>query len=984
MRTIILLYLAGSWLGWSAVGLAQSPPEDFRLAAEAYQTKNWAEASARFSALIAAAPAAPESRVAWFYLGETQTQLGENEPAATAYRNFLLLVGDHPHREKARFRLAEQAYLQGLGDAVSQCEGFLQAFPGSAWQPEVLAYLGQLRLQRAEPQLAARVFETALQRFPDHPLADENRLGLAAAQIRLGAGKQAEQLLKELEQRRNDNLGQRARFLLALRELEAGDRVSARQRLEAILSSNALSEHQLGEPRFWLARILTEDDLLGPASDAYGQALQGGLREPQLSTALTEWTAVHLKLGTAAAAADELARLQQTAVAQPWTRSTRELVLALEARLAYEAERFDDAAVTAETYRVSYPAGPSYRQVTELAGRSAYALGDYTTAAERFEELVRTPGLDGKERANYRYQLACQQVASKEYSAARSTLAELESEFLSADVGWQVKRLQATALEGEGRPKEALTELRQLALQAAPGDEEAQRQLLRQTLHLAIRQEHLETVSACWPRYRALGGLSNNDSVLVQRVGDLAYRNQDWALATDCYRELAGAAWGLEVQADGWAGLAWTALAEQRPEAAREAFETLVSLPITEERKAEAYLPLGNLLDESGETTEAIAMYQRAMTQTENAQVSEVARFKSSIALHKLGTADSLLEAYDLLQSLASLPESAVPADQVAYRLAWIEEELGRETDASQRFVRFLKQFPESPLQPDVVFRVAALELQRGELDAAEARLALVDLSQLPAELRERLSFIQGQIAAERSQWSKVIPVMETLASGASEPGLRDKSAYWLAEAWFQSGEYLQALQVFERLLGQRQLHLTAQHRAGVELRRLECLVALEDWPAALAASEPSASERKTTTAAELERQLLRGRALFALGRLNDALDCFEQVASTESESERMAEVYWRIGETRLAQEDYSNALSAYQESLAAGDVPHWEAAALLQAGKCEERLGNRTGALLRYRELLKRFPESEFALQARRRAEALERRARSDELIRR
>ncbi|MCE2793437.1 MAG: tetratricopeptide repeat protein [Blastopirellula sp.] len=225
---------------------------------------------------------------------------------------------------------------------------------------------------------------------------------------------------------------------------------------------------------------------------------------------------------------------------------------------------------------------------------------------------------------------------------------------------------------------------------------------------------------------------------------------------------------------------------------------------------------------------------------------------------------------------------------------------------------------------------------------------------------------------------------MEPLADTASEAGLQDKSAYWLAEARFQSGDYPRALTAFEQLLAKAQLQLASKHRAGAELRRLECLVALEDWSGALAASERSAAAEEGVATFQFERLLLRGRSLFALGKLGDAAACFEQVASGASGTELAAEAQWRIGETRLAQENHAEALSAYLEVSEGGAYPHWQAAALLQAGKCEERLGNRVAALRHYRDLLQRFPDSEFADQAQRRADALGRRARNDELIRR
>ncbi|MFO0263484.1 MAG: tetratricopeptide repeat protein, partial [Planctomycetota bacterium] len=543
MRTLFLLFFAGNWLGWGAIGFAQSPTFAFRQASEAYQARDWAEAARQFSSLISNQPGGAESREAWFYLGEARTQLGESEAATAAYRNFLLLVGSHPHREKARFRLAEQAYLSGSADSVQQCEGFLQAYPRSVWQAEMLAYLGQLRLQRGEAQLAAEVLGTALKRFPEHPLADENRLGLASAQFKLGDGDSADKLLKDLEQRRNDGVGQRARLLLALRELEAGDRTAARKRLESVLASNAVDARQIAESRFWLARILVQEGDSATAATLYWQALESGLGIPQFTIAIREWTSLRLQMGEANEAASDLKKLQQASEAQNWTRSHRELVLALEVRFAFEAGQWDEAAQGAETYRVSFPTGHDYRQVTEIAGRAAYAQGKYESAAEMFAELLRTPDLEVRERATYQYQLACQQVASKQFAAALATLAELDARLLAAEGAWHAKRLEAVALEGEGRARESMECLRELSTRVAPGGDEAQRYLLRQALQLAIKLEQLDAVAAFWPGFRALGSLTSADLSLVQRVGDLAYRNRDWAWATDCYRDRARSDW---------------------------------------------------------------------------------------------------------------------------------------------------------------------------------------------------------------------------------------------------------------------------------------------------------------------------------------------------------------------------------------------------------------------------------------------------------
>lgn len=168
MRPVILSFLAVVWLAASSSCPAQSPVEQMQAAAESYRQKNWLQAKERFGSLIADHPGDPTAAVAWFYLGEASVQLKEYSPAEGAFGNFLLLAAEHPHREKARFRLVELAHLRGASDAVSLCEGFLQSYPQSPLRADVLGFLGQLRLLRNEPELAERVFRTALEEFPGH------------------------------------------------------------------------------------------------------------------------------------------------------------------------------------------------------------------------------------------------------------------------------------------------------------------------------------------------------------------------------------------------------------------------------------------------------------------------------------------------------------------------------------------------------------------------------------------------------------------------------------------------------------------------------------------------------------------------------------------------------------------------------------------------------------------------------------------------
>ena len=74
----------------------------------------------------------------------------------------------------------------------------------------------------------------------------------------------------------------------------------------------------------------------------------------------------------------------------------------------------------------------------------------------------------------------------------------------------------------------------------------------------------------------------------------------------------------------------------------------------------------------------------------------------------------------------------------------------------------------------------------------------------------------------------------------------------------------------------------------------------------------------------------------------------------------------WMIGESWFHQEDFKQALRAYLLVDSLYDYDQWRSLALLQAAKCHARLGNPAQAITTCRRMLKTFPESSHAEQAR------------------
>jgi len=74
--------------------------------------------------------------------------------------------------------------------------------------------------------------------------------------------------------------------------------------------------------------------------------------------------------------------------------------------------------------------------------------------------------------------------------------------------------------------------------------------------------------------------------------------------------------------------------------------------------------------------------------------------------------------------------------------------------------------------------------------------------------------------------------------------------------------------------------------------------------------------------------------------------------------------------------EQYETAIEAYYRVDSLYDYPQWRSAAILQAGKCQEHLGNWKHAAKLYTQILEKYPDSELAASASERLQLVTRQA--------
>lgn len=136
-------------------------------------------------------------------------------------------------------------------------------------------------------------------------------------------------------------------------------------------------------------------------------------------------------------------------------------------------------------------------------------------------------------------------------------------------------------------------------------------------------------------------------------------------------------------------------------------------------------------------------------------------------------------------------------------------------------------------------------------------------------------------------------------------------------------------------------------------------------------------SHQRWDLAAE-EFEAFLGRCLSMQARFSEAREAFHRVvrSTTGGRTETAAMAQWMIGESFFHQKEYREAVRAYHRVVSLHGYPQWQAAALLQAGKCHEQSGEWQEAVKLYTQLLRDYSDTTHAADASQRMRVAQRSA--------
>ena len=973
----------------TAVG--QTLETEYALAAGFYERSQWVQSADAFTLFIAEHPDSPQASAAYFFLGEAYVQQNDFESAFPAYQQYL---NQNPHREfssRAAFRLGECAYRTGnTKDALRYLESFVADHPKHELIEFALPYLGELRLTRSEPQLAQAAFETALKYYPASELSNQSRLGLAKALQNQGAMEDAIRLFKFVISGPDSKFTGEAHKQLGIINFKQADYGLAREYLQRSIDSS--SGETKAEAGYWLARTEMATENNTAAVKLIQTMSTEDLTEEIGSMMLFDGAVAAMKVDD-----DELAKgwLTKLRTQYPQNHLVDESLL-LELNLAQKIGDSQRVIELATAFESEFSDSQHAIEVAEIAGRSYYAVGDFDNTVSTYQDLL-SNSIDEvqsetmsdevrEQRSRWLYLQSLGHLGLKQYEDAKKELKLADAYNENSELATLIDLAFATAYFGSQQYSQAIPRYHNFLGNDQSGGNDgdqgtASAEFIRAACEMTICFNELEQWEDVRESFQIMKNTGNADLVMqtTQYLAEQAYDGGQKDLAGEFYEFMAQPGNEQPVISRGLSGLAWVNM-ESTGAAASPVFQRLVAEYPDSLFASKATMARAKFLEDSKDFDGAVEMYGIVVKRFDKQPIANVARLHLANLLHKTGGQKNLATAQILLKDYLQSQAEKTSADEALYLLGWVMHDQGNSDQAVVRFQRLVDQYPKSKYWSDAAFRIAQQHIRKGEEAKADAIVNQIvskgkDSNDVPQEVLSRARYLKAQKAAAAKDWEKVATLMQQVVENGNDDSLQVRAKYWLAESLYQQQMFNDASQRFATLASVTSLDRSLQ--PWVRLRMAQCLGKLERWDDAGTVAV-DALHQFGDFENDYEFVFVSARAAEAKGLFDDAEKLYVEVTESANgrSSETAAIAQWRIGEMRFHKENYKSAIEAYYRVDSLYDYPQWRSAAILQAGKCQEHLGNWKHAAKLYTQILEKYPDSELAASASHRLQLVNRQA--------
>ena len=951
---------------------AQNPEVQYKLAAGFYERGQWEEASQAFGNFITQHPNVLQTPDASFFLAETLMQQHQFKAAYLHYQQFLKQFAAHPLAVRAMFRMGESAFRDNNTQiAIRMLEEFSRTYPQHELNQYAFSYLGQLRLVKSEPQLAQRAFERSLQNYPNGPMSAESRLGLGNAMMKQGYIKEAKRLFEYCvtQNKAQPSVADEAQLQLGLVALyqQPADHDEA-QKWFAMVAENATNANTRATAILSWARSVGGTD----PNEAFD------LLEPVVGWELPIGIKVDLLIESAIAASKtdrtELAIgwLQQVRATKPLNQKILDAVR-FEMRLLESQNKVPAAIELAEEFNLEVEKRTLIATTQEAIGREQYSKGDFKGSLETFGLLLTLQNTKAEQQMTWRYFEALSYIGLKNLKQAESSLARISDDFSDEKLKSLVQFCKASVKFRLEKYSAAIPYFQKyLSYDLDPGDRRNAKQEL--AICFAKAENFLEAdllLDSVVSKVNA-NVIDSTDELesVIELVAEATRDNQDQTIAKKWYAYLKDHSQDTDRRdrANRW--FLVRSLEIPIEQQTVDSFKKLFVKHPQEPLLVTTAIENAKRLEANQDIAAAINWYQLALENSPatNRELNGGMQIKiANLASKQGGLANLKIARSNLEAWLVSAPSDSPLNAEVLFQLAWVHQDLGDPVKSISNFVQLVNNHTDSKYWPDAAYRIAKQNVSTKNYAGAKELIAkILAVADLPEAIATRTYFLAGKVAFAEQDWPKVETAMQTFSNKASSDNTRLTAKYFMAEALFQQQKNDRAIEAFNEL-HQSVQSLPNEYQPWVWLRKASLqMFAGDAISAAKLATEGRQRFKDFDSIYEFDFLIARG--LESEGLLNDARQQFEKVIASPNGSKTAAAAHsqWRIGEIYFHQEKYKLAIAEYYKVDSLYAYPNWRAAALLQAGKCQEHLANPKNATKLYQQLLDRYPNSEFAAEAR------------------
>jgi TolA-binding protein len=943
------------------------------------------------------------------YVAEVHMILGRSELAlerhAEAAASFRLVVEDQPDHDladDAAALLAESLYHQGGYEQVGDsCRLLISKWPESPFRERAELFWGLAEMARERFGDAAQRFGDLRARFPDGTYADQAALLEAQCLHRSEALPRAVTAYRHVVETAADRFVPDAMYGLGAllheqRDLEAagdvldqlitqypkhelhpaavllrgrvwfdlGDFPAASRAFEQLEESDSPFRD---DAAYWLAKCDLREGHPDEAADHLGEALES-FKKSELRPEMTFDRAVaQLRAGDD----DEAIETVEGFLDEFPGHDLEPDALQLLAAAHHQQARYPQSLAACRRFVTAYPQHDLVASVAFLAAENEFLEEQYGRAAQAYEEFLDQFEED-EQAAKAGFRLGMARYHLGDFDAAQDLLEEAASEAESQPA---FETAMLALGDGHFQQGDWVEAEEWLSRYLATDDEDDSVDDALLKLGLARqRQEKLEPALVSYER------LLDEFPESPHRVRATFEKGQALA-AMDRDDEAAAA---FEVVAEsGDAGnllpfalnhLGVLAMQEGAYPEAAAYFDQTVDAGADAELADRAMFRRGRALLSAEMYEDAAAAFGAYRDRfPDGPRVDEASAYRA-IALSRGGQpTEALAEISNLADALATgLPDSLVVA--VAYEQAWCLRAQDRPEEAMDAYRSVLEKPEQEGLRAHALLELAELQMNAEQYDQASELLdelqAAMDASEdAPADLRERALYRRGLCAYRMNDHRLAGDLLEQYVREYPKSDQLASASLLCGESLYRTGDNRRAVGHLTRVI---EGYPDDETYGPALLRQGECLAQMQRWPESEQAFR-TYLERFAESDLWFQAQFGIGWARENQQRHSEAVDAYRKVVDRH-QGETAARAQFQIGECLFAQKRREEAIRELLKVDILYAYPDWSAAALYEAGRCFQELGQLAEARKQFRQVRTEHGETKWAKLSEQRLEELSR----------